>query len=64
MKTTTAAAVRHYGSKGRLAKALGISRQAISKWGRYPPPLRGYQLDALMTADISHTNNLCTKEQA
>ena len=37
-------AIKKAGSAYRLAKMLGISRQAVSKWPSVLPPLRVYQL--------------------
>ena len=37
-------AIKLVGSAYRLAKMLGIRRQAVSKWGDDVPPLRVYQL--------------------
>jgi transcriptional repressor of cell division inhibition gene dicB len=51
MKMTTREAVRRFGSKRKLAKALGISPQAVSCWGRFVPPLRVYQIEALTPVD-------------
>jgi DNA-binding transcriptional regulator YiaG len=31
-------------NKSELARQLGVSRQAVQKWGEYLPPLRAYQL--------------------
>ena len=42
MKTKTA--IKIAGSAYKLAKMLGIQRQAVSKWGDSVPPLREYQL--------------------
>lgn len=49
-------AVNHYGSATQLAKALGITLQAIGQWGSEVPLLRQYQLERLtggqLKADI------------
>ncbi len=39
-----AAAVKRAGSMSKLAVILGITRQAVSGWGRKVPGLRLYQL--------------------
>lgn len=36
------------GGKMRLAKALHVSRQAISQWGEDVPPLRVYQIKEIL----------------
>ena len=46
MKTQKAVAL--FGSANRLAKMLGITRQAISQWGEDVPLLRQYQIDEIM----------------
>ena len=40
-------AIRHFGSATKLARALGISKQAISKWGNHVPEGRDYQIEVL-----------------
>jgi len=37
-------AISLFGSASNLAKALGITRQAVSLWGDFVPPLRVYQI--------------------
>jgi DNA-binding transcriptional regulator YdaS (Cro superfamily) len=46
VKTTDA--VRLAGSAAALARALGISRAAVSKWGDEVPALRRYQIEELL----------------
>lgn len=45
MKTSTA--VAYFGSKAALARALKISRQAVTDWGEDVPELRELQLEKL-----------------
>ena len=40
----TADAVKFYGSKIAVARALGVCKTAISKWGKYVPPLSAARL--------------------
>lgn len=40
-------AIRFFGSSAKLARALGISRQAVSKWEDEVPESRRYQLHVL-----------------
>lgn len=40
-------AIRHFGSATKLARALGITKQAISKWGDNVPAGRDYQIEVL-----------------
>lgn len=53
-------AVKHYGSPSALAKALGITLQAVGQWGDDVPELRQYQLEKLtggkLKADTSETS--------
>ena len=43
--TKTAAA--HFGSKPRLAKALGLTKSAVYLWGDVVPEGRAYQIESL-----------------
>lgn len=49
----TSAAVRHFGTKTRLAEALGISLSAVSRWGPEVPRLRAYDLERLTGGVLS-----------
>jgi len=46
MKTDEAAAL--FGSKRKLAEALGITEQAVYQWGEKVPELRLYQIKEKM----------------
>jgi len=43
---TTQEAIDAFGSRRKLAEALGISPQAVWKWGDTVPELRMYQIKA------------------
>lgn len=43
----TREAVHHFGSKASVAKALGISRAAVTRWGEHVPEGRAYQLELI-----------------
>ena len=45
MKTTDA--VRYFGTKSELARALGITKQSITSWADTVPLARQYQLERL-----------------
>lgn len=45
MKTRDAA--NHFGSKKKLAEALGIQPSAVTMWGEFVPISRQYQLQIL-----------------
>lgn len=45
MKTTDA--VKHFNSKSKLARALGINPASVSQWGDDVPDLRAYQIERL-----------------
>ena len=47
----TQEAVNHFGSIRKLAEALGLSVQAVYRWGEDVPPLRMYQIKDLMAQD-------------
>ena len=40
--------LRVFGSYAEIARALGISRQAVQSWGDDVPLLRSYQLKEIM----------------
>ncbi|MBD9415905.1 Cro/Cl family transcriptional regulator [Pseudomonas sp. PDM16] len=50
MKTKQAA--DHFGSKKKLAAALGISPSAITMWGEDVPELRQYQIEQLTKGKV------------
>lgn len=39
--------VAHFGSKNKLAIALGVTPPAISKWKEYFPKGRAYQIEVM-----------------
>lgn len=40
----TKEAIKIFGNKRKISLALGISRAAVSAWGKDVPPLRAYQI--------------------
>ena len=52
---TTQEAVQLWGGHVRLAKVLGITRDAIYKWGEYPPNETRYKLMVLSGGRLSVT---------
>jgi 3-deoxy-7-phosphoheptulonate synthase len=50
MKTTEA--IAYYGSKAALARALRLTRGAITRWGEEPPVGRQHQLQALTLGQL------------
>ena len=46
----TKQAIKLFGNKNRLAKALGLTRQAVQAWGPNVPMLRAYQIRELLAA--------------
>ena len=42
--------IKLFGSQRAVARALGISEPAVSRWGEEVPPLRVYQLRDLLVA--------------
>ena len=48
-------AVQLWGGYVRLAKVLGITRDAIYKWGKYPPNETQYKLMVLSGGRLSVT---------
>lgn len=53
MKTKQAA--DFFGSKKKLATALGISPSAVTMWGEDVPELRQYQIERLTKGKVKHT---------
>ncbi|WP_339542555.1 Cro/CI family transcriptional regulator [Pseudomonas sp. JAI120] len=53
MKTKQAA--EFFGSKKKLASALGISPSAVTMWGDDVPELRQYQIEQLTKGKVKHT---------
>jgi DNA-binding transcriptional regulator YdaS (Cro superfamily) len=43
----TKEAISHFGNKLKLAKALNVSKSAVSQWGEDVPELRAYQIERL-----------------
>lgn len=52
---TTQEAIQLWGGHVRLAKVLGITRDAIYKWGEYPPNETQYKLMVLSGGRLSVT---------
>jgi len=52
---TTQEAVQLWGGHTRLAKVLGLTRDAIYKWGAYPPNETQYKLMVLSGGRLSVT---------
>lgn len=50
MKKVTA--INYFGSAAKLAKALGISKSAVSLWGDQIPELRAYQLERITNGEL------------
>lgn len=55
---TTQEAVNHWGGATKLAEALGLTRDAIYKWGEYPPNETQYKIMVLSGGVLSVTINL------
>ena len=64
MKTLDA--IEHFGSRQKLAAALGISREATYGFGEYVPLLRQYQLQVITAGRLvaSHKDQSPSTEQA
>jgi hypothetical protein len=52
---TTDEAVKFWGGPTRLAKALGITRDAVYKWKQYPPTDKQFQIMVLSGGRLSVT---------
>ena len=49
----TADAVKFFGSKSKLAQALGIRPQSINDWGEIMPELRAYKLREMFPREFT-----------
>jgi hypothetical protein len=47
--------VKHFGTKTKIAEALGCWHTTISSWGEYPPLGRQYQIEALTGGALKAT---------
>jgi hypothetical protein len=59
---TTDEAVKFWGGPTRLAKALGITRDAVHKWKQYPPTDKQFQIMVLSGGRLAVTNDTTIKE--
>ena len=59
---TTQEAIKYWGSCTRLAKALGITRDAVYKWAEYPPNDTQYKIMVLSGGRLAVTNDTTIKE--
>lgn len=62
MKTREAA--NHFGSKKKLAEALGIQPSAVTMWGEVVPISRQYQLQILSGGALMAYAQPCAEECA
>lgn len=63
MKTKDA--ITHFGNKAKLAKALNISKSAITQWPDDVPELRAFQIERLTNGKLKATAlQLANPEQA
>ena len=60
---TTFEAMRFFGGATKLAEALGLTRDAIYKWGAYPPNKTQYKLMVLSGGRLAVTNDNTTKDK-
>ena len=56
--------IKHYGSRAKLAEAIGYSRQAIYRWGRYVPEAAAYRIAAASAGRFSVNPSLYRKDVA
>lgn len=52
---TTSDAIKHFGKKIDLARALGLSPSAITQWGETVPIRRQYELERLTEGKLKVT---------
>lgn len=61
---TKDAAIKHYGTQDKLAKALGMSQASVSEWGEYPPALRQLQLQQITKGKLKAEPGLLSVKAA
>lgn len=44
--------IKHFKSRLEVSAALGVSYEAVRKWGEYPPLGRQYQIQALTNGKL------------
>lgn len=53
-------AIEHFGSISALARALGVTYEAVRQWGEVIPELRQYQIERLTGGSLK----ACPKKSA
>jgi DNA-binding transcriptional regulator YdaS (Cro superfamily) len=48
----TKTAIAHFGTQTALARALSITRSAVSQWGREVPALRQFQIERVTSGKL------------
>jgi len=51
----TEIAISFFKTPARMARKLGISRQAVNSWGKYPPLGRQFQIELLTNGELKAT---------
>jgi len=59
---TTFDAMRFFGGAKKLAEVLGLTRDAVYKWGSYPPNETQYKIAVLSGGRLAVTEDNNTKE--
>lgn len=54
LKTAYAQTINYFGNAAALARALGISSQAVSRWNGVVNDLRAYQIEVLTGGRLRH----------
>lgn len=44
--------IKHFGTGRAVAKALGISEEAVYQWGEFVPPRRAYEIQRLTNGEL------------
>ena len=47
-----AAVIKHFGNQSEVARVLGISHNAVGKWGKIIPLLRAYQIQGVEGCEL------------
>lgn len=49
---TTAEVIKFFNGKAKTARALGLTYQAVQKWGGHPPLLRQFEIERLTDGQL------------
>jgi transcriptional repressor of cell division inhibition gene dicB len=63
-KSTYNTVLSHFGNQNKLAKALGISKQAVNSWAGKIPKLRAFEIEKITSGKIKASDLLKPEDAA